>query len=182
MRGDELTPRETEVLALIAVGHSAPEISERLNRSVRTVESHRANGFRKLGVTSTAEVVAWALHNGQVLSDHEEWNSARFLLTVRQSPLMVLVADAEMRFSNASHAVLRELGYSCDELLELSVPEIVVDRTDAEERYENYLLTGTQHGTITLRRKDGTAVETSYTATIRHLGDEQHYVAVLVAE
>jgi len=182
VRGDELTPRETEVLALIAVGHTATEIGERLNLSVRTVESHRATGLRKLGITSTAEVVAWALHNGQLLSDHEQWNSARFLLTVRQSPLMVLVANAEMQFSNASHAALRELGYSYAQLLELSVADVVVDRTEAAERYENYLLTGTQHGTITLRRRNGSAFGASYTASIRHLGDEQHYVSVLVPE
>jgi len=182
VRGDELTPRETEVLALIAVGHSAHEISERLNLSVKTVQGHRAHGFRKLGITSTAEVVAWARHNGQLLSDEEEWNSVRFLLTVRQSPLMVLVANAEMQFSNASDAALRELGYSYKELLELSVPDIAVDRTDAEERYADYLLTGTQHGTITLRRKDGSAFGASYIASIRHLADEQHYVSVLVPE
>jgi PAS domain S-box-containing protein len=95
---------------------------------------------------------------------------------------MVLVTDAEMRFSNASQAALRELGYSYEEILQLSVADVVVDRTDAEERYERYLLTGTQHGTITLQRKNGSAFEASYTASIRHAGDEQHYVSVLIPE
>jgi PAS domain S-box-containing protein len=180
--GASLTPRESEVLALVAVGHTSREISERLGLSVRSVESHRAHALRSLGLTSMAEIVSWALHNGHILAEEEEWNSGRFLTTVKQAPLMVLVADAEMRFRDASEAALRELGYSHDELLRLSVPDIVLDRKDAERRYASYRMIGAQHGTITLRRKDRSSFAASYTATVRHLAEEPHYVSVLIPE
>jgi PAS domain S-box-containing protein len=177
---DGLSAREREVLALIAVGHSNIEIGERLRLSVRSVETHRGNAMRKLGVTSTAEIAAWAFRNGQLLADDEDWDSARFLATVRQAPLMVLVADVEMRFRDASEAALRELGYSHEELLQLTVPDIVLERTEGVRRYASYLMTGVQHGTIALRRKDQSAFDASYTATIRHTRGEQHYVSVLI--
>jgi PAS domain S-box-containing protein len=166
----------------VAVGHSSREIGERLGLSVRSVESHRANAMRRLGVRSLVEIVSWALHNGHILAEEEEWNSQRFLTTVSQAPLMVLVADAKMRFRDASKAALRELGYSHDELLRLSVPDIVLDRKNAERRYASYLMTRAQHGTITLRRKDGSSFETSYTATVRHVAEEAYYVSVLIPE
>jgi len=178
----ELTPREIEVLALIAVGHSPRAIGERLRLSPRTVESYRANAFSKLRFTTTADVVAWAFHNGQVVDEPEVWDSERFLATVRQAPLMVLVADAEMRFCDASGAALRELGYSLAELLTLSVPDIVLDRADAERRYASYLMTGVQHGAIRLRRRDGSSLDASYMAATQYAGDRAHYVSVLVPE
>lgn len=58
-----LSGRESEVLGLIALGHTNPEIAERLVLSVRTVETHRANIQRKLGVTNRAELVHFALEN-----------------------------------------------------------------------------------------------------------------------
>jgi two-component system response regulator NreC len=63
---DDLTPRELEVLKLIALGHTNPEIGEQLYLSVRTVETHRAHIQRKLGRTSRAELVRYALKNGLV--------------------------------------------------------------------------------------------------------------------
>ena len=178
----ELTPREVEVLALIAVGHEPRAIAERLKLSVRTVESYRAHAFAKLRVTSRAEVVAWAFHNGQVLDEQDRWDSARFLASVRQAPLMVLVADAEMRFRDASDAALRELGYSLDELLALRVPDIVLDRADAERRFASYLGSGVQYGMITLRRSDQSSFEASYAASTPYTDDQAHYVCVLVPE
>lgn len=56
-----LTDRETEVLGLIALGYSNPEIAEKLVLSVRTIESHRANIQHKLGLTTRAELVRFAL-------------------------------------------------------------------------------------------------------------------------
>jgi PAS domain S-box-containing protein len=179
---DGLSPREREVLALVAVGHSNQEIGDRLRLSVRAVESHRGNATRKLGVTSTADITAWALHNGQVLAADEDWSTERFLASVRQAPLMVLVADAEMRFLDASGTALEVLGYTHDELLQLDVQEIVLDRTEAARRYASYLMTGAQHGRITLRRKDRSAFEVSYAATVRQSGDERHYVSILIPE
>jgi two-component system response regulator NreC len=56
-----LTAREREVLQLTAEGHSGIEISERLFISPRTVESHRANLMRKLGVRNQKELIRYAL-------------------------------------------------------------------------------------------------------------------------
>ncbi len=57
----ELSDREIEVLRLIALGHTNGEIAEQLYLSVRTVETHRARIQQKLGVSSRAELVRYAL-------------------------------------------------------------------------------------------------------------------------
>jgi DNA-binding CsgD family transcriptional regulator len=54
-----LTRREQEVLVLAAGGASAKEIAERLVIGERTVETHLANIYRKLGVRSRVELVAY---------------------------------------------------------------------------------------------------------------------------
>src|SRR4029450_11092398 len=51
----QLTPREHEVMELLAVGSSSKAIAAALSISVRTVESHRRTGRRKLGVSSAAQ-------------------------------------------------------------------------------------------------------------------------------
>jgi two-component system response regulator NreC len=56
-----LSAREVEVLRLIALGHTNAEIAERLYLSVRTIETHRAHIQRKLGLSSRAELVRYAL-------------------------------------------------------------------------------------------------------------------------
>jgi two-component system, NarL family, response regulator NreC len=63
---DGLTPREIEVLNLIALGYMNPEIAERLVLSVRTVETHRANIQRKTNRRTRAELIAYALEQGVV--------------------------------------------------------------------------------------------------------------------
>jgi two-component system, NarL family, response regulator NreC len=60
----ELTEREEEVLRLIAWGYSNKEIAARLSLSVKTVETHKANSMRKLGVESRIGVVRYALLRG----------------------------------------------------------------------------------------------------------------------
>jgi two-component system, NarL family, response regulator NreC len=60
----ELSERETEVLRLIALGHTNAEIAEKLYISVRTVETHRAHIQQKLGISSRAELVGCALARG----------------------------------------------------------------------------------------------------------------------
>jgi two-component system response regulator NreC len=60
---DDLTPREAEVLGLLALGYMNPEIAERLVLSVRTVETHRANIQRKTGLSTRAELIAYAIEN-----------------------------------------------------------------------------------------------------------------------
>jgi two-component system, NarL family, response regulator NreC len=59
----ELSERELEVLRMIALGHTNGEIAERLFLSVRTVETHRAHIQQKLGVSTRAELVRYALDN-----------------------------------------------------------------------------------------------------------------------
>ena len=59
--GDALTPREREVLALIAEGLSSRDIGERLAMGVRTVETHRTNLRRKLDLGSPAALVRYAV-------------------------------------------------------------------------------------------------------------------------
>jgi two-component system response regulator NreC len=63
---DDLTEREVEVLRLIALGHTNAEIAQELYLSVRTVESHRAHIQQKLGRSTRAELVRYALDHGLV--------------------------------------------------------------------------------------------------------------------
>jgi DNA-binding NarL/FixJ family response regulator len=57
---DELTPREREVLQLIARGYMYKEIARRLSISVKTVESHVSGVLRKLQLSSRHELTRWA--------------------------------------------------------------------------------------------------------------------------
>ena len=59
--GSHLTAREREILRLIAQGRRSREIAQMLGVSVRTVETHRAAGMRKLHLHSVAEVVRYAI-------------------------------------------------------------------------------------------------------------------------
>jgi DNA-binding NarL/FixJ family response regulator len=58
-----LTPREREILQLLAEGKSNKEVSALLGISVNTAEAHRANIMLKLGVHSLAELVHYAVRN-----------------------------------------------------------------------------------------------------------------------
>ena len=66
-----LTPREQEVMRLLAEGLSTKEIAERLFISPKTVENHRANIMNKLGLHSTIELVRYAARLG--LIDVDLW-------------------------------------------------------------------------------------------------------------
>jgi len=61
-----LSPRETEVLKLMALGHTSREIGEQLSLSVRTVETHRAHIQQKLGLSRRPELTRYALANGLI--------------------------------------------------------------------------------------------------------------------
>ena len=60
----EPSERESEVLRLIAWGHSNKEIATRLDLSVKTVEVHKANALRKLGMKSRIDIVQYAMLRG----------------------------------------------------------------------------------------------------------------------
>ncbi len=61
-----LTPREEEVVKLIAEAHTNVQIAEILHLSEKTVESHRANVLRKLGMRDRVELVRYAIRRGLV--------------------------------------------------------------------------------------------------------------------
>jgi DNA-binding NarL/FixJ family response regulator len=62
-----LSPRETEVLRLLAAGKSSREIGDELVLTVRTVERHVTNLYRKIGVHNRAQATAFALEQGMTL-------------------------------------------------------------------------------------------------------------------
>jgi DNA-binding NarL/FixJ family response regulator len=61
-----LTPREEEVVKLIAEGHSSKDIAQLLTISVKTVERHRANVLAKLGMRDRTELTRYAIRAGLV--------------------------------------------------------------------------------------------------------------------
>ncbi len=63
---ETLTPREREVVQLIAEGRSSKEVAVALGMSVKTAETHRSNILRKLNLHSTSELVMYAVRNNIV--------------------------------------------------------------------------------------------------------------------
>jgi DNA-binding CsgD family transcriptional regulator len=59
-----LSPRETEVLRLLAAGETNGQIAALLGLSINTVERHVVNLYRKIDVRGRAEATAWAIRNG----------------------------------------------------------------------------------------------------------------------
>jgi len=64
--GDPLTPRERQVLQLIAEGHSSKEIASLLNISVNTAETHRSRILEKLDIHEVAGLVRYAIRRGLI--------------------------------------------------------------------------------------------------------------------
>jgi DNA-binding NarL/FixJ family response regulator len=64
--GDDLTPRELEIVKLAAEAHTNREIAEMLGLSEKTVENHRANAMRKLGMRDRVELVRYAIRRGLI--------------------------------------------------------------------------------------------------------------------
>jgi DNA-binding NarL/FixJ family response regulator len=63
-RRSNLTPREREIVQLLAEGKSTKEVASHLNLSVKTAETHRSNIMRKLGLHCVSELVLYAVRNG----------------------------------------------------------------------------------------------------------------------
>lgn len=61
---ETLSPREREVLKLVAEGHTSREIAELLCISEKTVEKHRSSTMRKLGVSGVSALTAYAIEHG----------------------------------------------------------------------------------------------------------------------
>jgi two-component system, NarL family, response regulator NreC len=72
-RGEEptesISEREEEMLRLIARGHSNKEVAARLDLSVKTVEAHKANAMRKLGLSGRSDIVDYAIFRGWMQND-----------------------------------------------------------------------------------------------------------------
>ena len=66
MGHERLSTRERQVLQLIAEGKGTKEIAKLLNRSVKTVESHRKNIMDKLNIHTVAELTTYAIQEGMV--------------------------------------------------------------------------------------------------------------------
>jgi len=64
MRPDPLSPRESEIVKLVAEGHSSREIAALLVISEKTVERHRANILEKLGMRDRVELTRYAIRSG----------------------------------------------------------------------------------------------------------------------
>jgi DNA-binding NarL/FixJ family response regulator len=64
--GEMLTPREEEVVKLVAEAHTNDEIGEMLHISKKTVERHRANILEKLGMRDRVELTRYAIRRGLV--------------------------------------------------------------------------------------------------------------------
>ncbi len=61
-----LTPREEEIVKLVAEAHTSREIAAILHLSEKTVENHRANAMRKLGMRDRVELVRYAIRRGLI--------------------------------------------------------------------------------------------------------------------
>jgi DNA-binding NarL/FixJ family response regulator len=66
LRTDELTPRESEILSLVASGLESKEIARELFLSHDTVRTHVAHALAKLGARSRAQAVALAVRRGLI--------------------------------------------------------------------------------------------------------------------
>jgi len=67
LRGEgtiELSNRESEVVRLIALGYSNKEIAAKLSLSVKTIEAHKTNSMRKLGMSGRIDIVHYAILQG----------------------------------------------------------------------------------------------------------------------
>lgn len=61
---DILSPREQEIVKLISEGLSSREIADSLEVSPRTIEAHRANIYRKLGMHNLADLIKYSIKVG----------------------------------------------------------------------------------------------------------------------
>jgi DNA-binding NarL/FixJ family response regulator len=62
----ELTPREEEIVKMVAEANTSREIAEMLHLSEKTVENHRANAMKKLGMRDRVELVRYAIRRGLI--------------------------------------------------------------------------------------------------------------------
>jgi len=66
---EQLTPRQREILQLVAEGHTSKAIAQRLGLSIKTVETHRVQMMERLDIHEIAGLVRYAIRMGVVLPD-----------------------------------------------------------------------------------------------------------------
>jgi len=66
VRPDPITPRELQILRLVAEGHTTAEVAKELNLSVKTAESYRTRLMGKLDIHDTAGLVRYAIRRGLI--------------------------------------------------------------------------------------------------------------------
>jgi DNA-binding NarL/FixJ family response regulator len=72
LRGEnkgDLTVRENEILKYISFGYSNKEIAAKVDLSIKTIEAHKANAMRKLGISSRVDIVRYAILQGWLQDD-----------------------------------------------------------------------------------------------------------------
>jgi two-component system, NarL family, response regulator NreC len=69
---EALSEREQEALRLVALGYTSAEIAEKLNLSVKTVETYRARGMEKLGLHNRAALVRFVMKKGLISTEWDE--------------------------------------------------------------------------------------------------------------
>jgi len=108
---------------------------------------------------------AIAIDNARLFRDAQA-AEARFRTLFEHALDTILVADADGRFLDANPAAVALLGYGHDELLRLSVPDVVAAaREQTEAEYATFREHGQWRGELELRRKDGTLVPVEVQAT-----------------
>ena len=66
---EALSEREQETLRLVALGYTSAEIAEKLNLSVKTIDTYRARGMEKLGLRNRAALVRFVLNKGLISAE-----------------------------------------------------------------------------------------------------------------
>jgi PAS domain S-box-containing protein len=96
---------------------------------------------------------------------------------VDESPALVFVADPDMRYLAVNATACRVLGYTREELLALTVPDVAA-APEAPELYGDMRSEGQQTGRTQIRTKDGRLLPFTYRATQVTVAGMTHYVAV----
>ncbi|HCQ28787.1 MAG TPA: hypothetical protein DIU39_00780 [Flavobacteriales bacterium] len=62
-----LTPKEKEIIDLIKQNYTSKEISEKLNRSIKTIENHRSNICKKLNISGSNALLRYLIENPNII-------------------------------------------------------------------------------------------------------------------
>jgi NarL family two-component system response regulator LiaR len=72
-----ISPRESDVLQLVVLGHSNQEIAETLFLSINSVKTYIRSTYRKIDATSRAQAIVWAIQNGFLTERYEDESTTR---------------------------------------------------------------------------------------------------------